>query len=384
MNPLIKKTLRQGLRANQQAVTIANNAYDRLFRSDTLIKSDLTSKQEIHHNGLMSVHYYPPLQEGSIELNDGSTMTVETKLKPVPLIIVPPLAASSLIFDLLPHRSLVKYFLAKGFPVYLVDWGEPKRKHTHLGIKDYVEDMLPDAVQHIRQHSGQQQLSLMGWCMGGMFSLMYTALSHDTNIKNIITIASPIDSRQGGVGGGMIAALLGPAKLVRKYTGFRLKNLDPKYFRIPGKVNSIVFKLTNPVGSVSTYWDLLVNLWDRDFLESHTTTSDFLDNMHDYPGGIMQDFTVKFALNNQLSKGQMKVGDKTVDFEKIHCSLLAFAGDADALVTPAAAHKSMELVSSGDKEFVIAPGGHAGVVMGAKAQSRVWAVAADWLGSRSD
>lgn len=383
MNPLIKKTLRQGLRINKQAVSVANNAYDRLFRSDTLIKSDLTAKQEIHSNGLMTVNYYPPLQESHVELNDGSSMGVETTLKTVPLIIVPPLAASSLIFDLLPHRSLVKYFLAKGFPVYLVDWGEPKREHTHLGIKDYVEDMLPDAIQHIRKHSGQQQLSLMGWCMGGMFSLMYTALSHDSNIKNIITIASPIDSRQGGVGGGMIAALLGPAKLVRKYTRFRLNNLDPKYFRIPGKVNSIVFKLTNPVGSVSTYWDLLVNLWDRDFLESHTTTSDFLDNMHDYPGGIMQDFTVKFALNNQLSKGQMKVGENMVDFEKIHCSLLAFAGDSDALVTPAAAHKSMELVSSGDKEFVIAPGGHAGVVMGAKAQSRVWAVAADWLSTRS-
>ena len=97
----------------------------------------------------------------------------------------------------------------------------------------------------------------------------------------------------------------------------------------------------------------------------------------------MQDFTVKFALNNQLSKGQMKVGGKTVNFEKIHCSLLAVAGDTDALVTPAAARKSMELVSSGDKEFIIAPGGHAGVVMGAKAQSHVWAIAADWLGTRS-
>lgn len=383
MNPLVKKTLRQSLRINKHAVSVANNAYDRLFRSDTLIKSDLTRKQEIHSNGLMTVHYYPPLQESQIELNDGSSLAVEKIAQTIPLVIVPPLAASSLIFDLLPHRSLVKYFLAKGFPVYLVDWGEPKREHTHLGIKDYVEDMLPDAIQHIRKHSGQQQLSLMGWCMGGLFSLMYTALSQDKHIKNIITIASPIDSRQGGVGGGMIAALLGPAKLIRKYTGFRINRLDPKYFRVPGKINSIAFKLTNPIGSLSTYWDLLVNIWDRDFLESHTTTSDFLDNMHDYPGGIMQDFTVKFALNNQLSKGQMKVGGKTVNFEKIHCSLLAVAGDTDALVTPAAARKSMELVSSGDKEFIIAPGGHAGVVMGAKAQSHVWAVAADWLGTRS-
>ena len=66
MKPLIKKTLRQGLRINQQAVNVANNAYDRLFRSDTLIKSDLTEKQEIHSNGLMSVNFYPPLHESCL------------------------------------------------------------------------------------------------------------------------------------------------------------------------------------------------------------------------------------------------------------------------------------------------------------------------------
>lgn len=384
MNHFLKKAIRQTLRTNQQAVSIANNAYDRFFRTESLIKSDSTPYKALHSNGLMTLRYYPPLEDDEIPLTDGGSLTVESTTKNVPLVIVPPLAASSLIFDLMPQRSMIRYFLAKGHSVYMIDWGEPGREHTHLRIKDYAVDMMSDALGHVRNHAGQKQLSLMGWCMGGMFSLMHTALTHDTNIKNIITIASPIDSRQGGVGGGIISALRGPAHLVRKYTRFRLNKIDPKYLRIPGRVNSIAFKLTNPMGSLMSYWDLIINLWDRDFLESHTTTSDVLDNMLDYPGGIIQDFAVKFALNNDLSKGQMRIGGQEVDFDKINCSLLAFAGDTDALVTPEAAHKSMELVASNDKEFVIAPGGHAGVVMGAKAQSRVWAVAADWLNTRSN
>lgn len=42
MNRLFKRALRQGLSLNQRAVSLVNNAFDRAFRSDTLIKSDST------------------------------------------------------------------------------------------------------------------------------------------------------------------------------------------------------------------------------------------------------------------------------------------------------------------------------------------------------
>lgn len=384
MNRLIKRAKTQGLALNQRAVAAVNNAYDRLFRTDSLIKSNQTPFDVIYSNGLMSVRAYQPLQESEIELTDGSRLPVSPREHAVPIVIVPPLAASPLIFDLLPERSLVRYLLASGYRVYLVDWGEPQREHAHLGMKDYAEDMLSQAVAQIREHAACQPLTLMGWCMGGLFCLMYAGLSHDPAIKNIVTIASPVDSQSSGVGGRIIRGLVGPANLIRRYTRFRLNKVDPVLLQVPGKFNALAFKLTNPVGSIMTYWDLMVNLWDREFVESHTTTSDFLNNMLDYPGGIIQDFALKFGLNNDLSKGEIRIGDKLSSFDKITASILAFAGEADTLVTPRAAHKSLELVASSDKEFVIAPGGHAGVVMGAKAQSSVWAVIADWLATRSE
>ena len=383
MNRLLKSALDTGLAANQLAASAASNAFDRMFRTDSLVRSALTPSSVIHTQQPMVVRHYQPLEESLIPLNDGSDMEVRAKPRPVPIVIVPPLAATSLVFDLMPERSLVRYLLASGFQVYMIDWQQPGKQFTHLGVKDFAEDLLGDGLAAVRKHAGTQDLTLLGWCMGGLFSLIYSGLSHDEHIRNIVTIAAPIDSRQGGVAGRLMTMLDTPVKLVRKYTNFRIHNVDPKFLTVPGWMNALAFKLTNPVGSLTTYVDLLTRLWDREFVEAHTTTSHFLDNMFDYPGGIVQDFFIKLGVDNDLSRGRIEIGDKTSNFDRIESSVLVIAGEADAIVTPKAAHKIIDLVASNDKEFVVAPGGHAGVLMGGKAQRAVWAVVADWLESRS-
>lgn len=384
MNRLLKSALDTGLAANQLAASAASNAFDRMFRTDSLVRSALTPSEVIHTQLPMAVRYYKPLDESLIPLNDGSDMEVRAKQRPVPIVIVPPLAATSLVFDLMPERSLVRYLLASGYSVYMIDWQQPGKQFTHLGVKDFAEDLMGDGLAAVRKHSGAQDLTLLGWCMGGLFSLIYSGLSHDDHIRNIVTIAAPIDSRQGGIAGRLMTMLDTPVKLVRKYTNFRIHNIDPKYLNVPGWMNALAFKLTNPVGSLTTYVDLLTRLWDREFVEAHTTTSNFLDNMFDYPGGIVQDFFIKLGVDNDLSRGRIEIGDKVSNFDRIGSSVLVIAGEADAIVTPKAAHKIIDLVASSDKEFVVAPGGHAGVLMGGKAQRAVWAVVADWLETRSN
>ena len=70
-------------------------------------------------------------EDNEIILADGTVVPVERPARPVPVVLIPPLAASSVIFDLLPQRSLVRYMLARGYDVYLIDWGEPERDHSH-------------------------------------------------------------------------------------------------------------------------------------------------------------------------------------------------------------------------------------------------------------
>ncbi len=380
---IVNQFLDQALAINHRVVEVANNAFDRIFLPGTMVRSEQTQHEIIHTYGITSVRYYPPLEEDEIELVGGARMTVLGETHGVPLVFVPPLAARPTIFDLMPNRSLVKYFVARGYRAYLIDWGEPGREQANYGLGDYVDDLMPEALKRIREHAQVQDLSLFGWCLGGLFCLMYAGLSHDTHLRNIITVASPIDMREGSIMGQLTAALMKPAEIVRKLTSFRLHNLAPEKMSVPGWMNSLAFKLTNPIGSITTYWDLVLRLWDREFVESHTTTSSFLNNMLAYPGRLIQDMFVKFAIDNDLSTGSFELDGKSVKFDRISSSVLVFAGETDNLVTPDAARKSLELVASEDKRYLVAPGGHMGVLSGAKAQAAVWEVAADWLEPRS-
>jgi polyhydroxyalkanoate synthase len=387
MNPLAKLALDQGLALNQRLTKTAANGTDWLFQRDTLIKSGRTWFELVHDGDLMAVRYYDLPDETDIELADGSRMPIQRDRYPLPLVLVPPLGVTTDTFDLMPQRSLVRYMVAAGFKTYLVDWGKPQKKHAHLNLGDYSFDMLGAALEKIRRHSGSSDLSLAGWCMGGLLCLLHQGQVKDRRIRNIITIASPIDlsSGSGVIGGvaGAAQALNAPAQLISNYTNIRLNTLDPARLGTPPWLTTLAFKLTDPLSSVTTYWDLLTRLWDREFVESHSTTSDYLNNMLMYPGGVLKDMAVKMLGENQLASGRVEVGDKIADLGAITSNLLAFAGETDQLVPPAIAEQSVAIVASRDKEFRIAPGGHMGVILGSKAQNAVWAQSAEWLAQRS-
>src|SRR5262245_47003526 len=99
-----------------------------------------------------------------------------THVKPrydLPVLLVPPLMVKPFIFDLSPGRSLVRHLLDRGFEVYLVDFGEPDAADHYVTLDNYVLDWLPTACQEVKGAAGSRELSLLGYCMGGLFGLMY-------------------------------------------------------------------------------------------------------------------------------------------------------------------------------------------------------------------
>lgn len=380
VSPLLAKSIKL---LPKPARRILNNANDRLFRARDLVLAEQTPYEVVHSNDLVKLRHYLPITQNEVMV-DGAPMTVNKNTRKVPLVIVPPLAVNMLIYDLFPERSLVKYFVAQGFDVYLIDWGMPTRKHTHYNLNTYVSEFMPEFLAKVREHSGQQQLSLHGWSMGGIFTLCYTALTHDPDIRNLVILGTPINSHASGAIGKVYQAIERRAEWIRKNTGFRIHNLNPQWLHTPGWANVVGFKMTNPVGSLMGYWELVVKLADRQFVVNHATTSAFLDKMVAYPGGIVQDMMVRIWIDNELAKGYMQIGKKEVRLADIQCALLAGAGKSDNMVTKAAVETLMDHVSSSDKEFVVVAGGHMGILSGSKAPSDVWPKVADWLAARSN
>ncbi|MFT6904257.1 MAG: polyhydroxyalkanoate synthase [Oleiphilaceae bacterium] len=358
------------------------NGIEQYVFAENFIVSNLSPYDEILSEGIMSVRHYHPLEESEIEVS-GQKIKVNDKRFRVPVVLVPPLAATSMIFDLMPHRSIVRYFLAKGFDVYLIDWGDVTADHSDLSLETYVMDWMPKALESVRQCSKEEELSIFSYCMGGLISLMYLATSNDGCVKNLITVASPVDMHQSGVAGKVLSAIYQPAQTISSILNFSLLDLPARYFHVPGWASSLVFKMTNPMGLVINSFEKFLNLWDRDYLEESLTMSQWFDDMVDYPGETIREMSVNMMINNKMASGKMKIGNTKAEFSRIQSSILAFAGDADKLVSVLAARKVLEIVSSEDKEFCVVPGGHAGVFAGSKAPENTWSISADWLEIRS-
>jgi len=356
-----------------------DNGRARLFEAQQLSQAEQTPYQTLFDDGLVKLRYYPPLTENAIPLSDGTVVPVSQTTQRTPLVLVAPLAVNMLIYDLFPQRSLVRYLRARGFELYMVDWGRPGRYHNHLSLSSYFADYLPKLLVHVRQHSGEQKLSLHGWSFGGLFSLCYAALGNDPDISNLVLIGAPTDYHRNGALGGQYRALSRRAKWIRKRTGLRIHDVPADLLRSPGWVNSLAFKLTNPIGSLQGYWSLMKNLHDRDFVASHATNGAFLDDMVAYPGGVIQDIIRYLWTDNVVAHGQLPMEGTDGHLNQVTANVLNITGANDPIVTPECSQAMKPLIRSKDKTFVTIDGGHMGILGSAAAQKQSWARIADWL-----
>jgi polyhydroxyalkanoate synthase len=363
---------------SKKSYFVFKNTSDRFFHSQTLSLAGKTPYSVIYKNDLVSLRHY---SAEALEAAEGQFINKKHK---TPLVIVPPLAANTLIYDLFPNRSFIRYFLNQGFDVYLIDWGAPSLKQTKYHLGTYIQKLMPEFVQQVREHSGQQQISLHGWSLGGVFSIIYTALFQDHNIRNIIILGSPIDTHKSGYMGKVYQFINRRAQWVRENTNFRLRKIPSRFFHLAGWQNTVGFKLTDPVGSARGYWELAKNILDREMVTNHATSSAFLNNMLAYPGGVTRDLILRFWIDNELADGQMQFGEQTAKLSDVTSALLAMGSDSDTFVTADAVEPVIGLVGSSDKQFVKIPGGHMGIVSGNKAPEAIWPITAAWLAERSN
>jgi polyhydroxyalkanoate synthase len=109
-----------------------------------------------------------------------------------PLLVVYALIKRPFILDLQPGRSVVENLTQQGFTVYLLDWIPPTRADSWRGFAAYVNGDLANAVRAVQLRTGVEQISLLGYCLGGLLTTLYTAL-HPEAVKNLITLTLPLD-----------------------------------------------------------------------------------------------------------------------------------------------------------------------------------------------
>src|SRR5581483_6974625 len=92
-----------------------------------------------------------------------------------PILFVYALIKRPFILDIQKGRSVIEYLTRAGFDVFVTDWQPPTAADSWRGFDAYVNGDLHAAVRAIRAFTRREQVTVLGYCFGGMLSLAYTA-----------------------------------------------------------------------------------------------------------------------------------------------------------------------------------------------------------------
>ena len=297
----------------------------------------------------------------------------KTKIRyKTPLLVVYALINRETMLDLQPGRSVVERFLEAGIDLYMIDWGYPTRKDRFQGFDDHVNGYMDTMVDYIRERNGVEMVNLMGICMGGTFSVIYSAL-HPEKIKNLVTTVTPtsFDNQKG---------------LLHIW----MKNLDvdrvvDTFGNLSADIMNFGFLLLNPARlMIDKYVGFMENADNKTFVENFVRMDKWIFDSPDLPGEVFRQFIKDCYQGNKLIQSKLVVGGKRVDLKKIVMPVLNFYGKYDHLVPPEACEQLVSKVGSKDTEDICLNTGHIGIYVSSKCQEAFAPKIAAWLMERDE
>ena len=284
----------------------------------------------------------------------------------LPILLVPPLAAPAICFDLRRGCSVAEHLLSEGRRPYLVDYGPIAFSDRDLGLEHWIDEVIPRAVEAVSRDAGGSPVVLVGWCLGGIFALLAAADRQDLPIAAIAAIATPFDVTA--------VPTVAPLRPLANLTGGRL--LTPIYRAMGGAPAPLVkraFQLSSVDKMITKPMAIAMNLHDREFLAQIEAVDRFTDNMLAYPGRTFGQLYHRFFRANDLAGGYLDIAGRRILLENVRVPVLVIAGETDVLAPRRAVRRLTRLLPNAPRRrYRVCPGGHLGVLTGRGARRSTW------------
>lgn len=291
---------------------------------------------------------------------------------PEPLLIVPSCIMKYYILDLSPENSMVRYLVGQGFTVFIISWRNPDESDRDLGMQDYLQLGVMDAMAAVKQGTGAERIHAMGYCLGGTFlSIVAAALarqerkSHEhmphrrredmvrpdelPELATVTLLAAQTDfSEPGELGVFIDDDQLKTLREAMAKTGY-----------LSGKAMAGSFQFLNSrdlVWSRNTRRYLLgQDEVGNDMMSWNADVTRLPERMH-------SEYLSSLFLNNALASGHYRVAGEGVALMDIKAPMLV-VGTVRDHVSPWHSVYKIHLLTDTHTTFVLAAGGHnAGIV----------------------
>src|SRR3989339_240927 len=241
-------------------------------------------------------------------------------------------------------------------------YGKKYRVPSSLGFDQLTRDEMPMVLDLVCQNSGREEVSWIGFSMGGMLAYAYLACKEDKRINNLITIGSPVSfptrlpkaiAHANRAVNALISERFVMLSGLLKYLPQGLLRLDPlvSFLYNPrnvsdGALESFFSKIVDPIPAGQ----------ERSFSRFIRNGFASLDGRDDYLEGMRR------------IKGK---GGNT----------LFFYGQVDQLAVPNSVMLAHEIISPDNRRNLIEVkgSGHNDLVIGLGSAEDVWEPSLEWL-----
>jgi polyhydroxyalkanoate synthase len=297
----------------------------------------VTPGKVIYQNEIMQLIQYAP--------------TTEKVLKK-PLLIVPPWINKYYVLDLTPEKSFIKWCVDQGLTVFCISWVNPDARLAQKSWEDYVREGPYAALEAIKDATGEEQVHAVGYCVGG--TLLAIALA---------AMAAHQDNR-------FVSATMFAAQVDFTYAGDLKVFVDEEQVEaveqrmaergyLEGKSMVTVF---NMLRSNDLIWPYIINNYLRGKAPFPFDLLYWNSDATRLPAANHSFYLRNCYLDNNLTKGTMKLGDTPIDLHAIKVPIYNLATREDH-IAPARSVLLGSKFFGGPVKYVLAGSGHiAGVV----------------------
>jgi polyhydroxyalkanoate synthase len=297
----------------------------------------VTPGKVVYQNELMQLIQYAP--------------STETVLKR-PLLIVPPWINKFYVLDLTPEKSFIKWCVDQGLTVFCISWVNPDERLAQKTFDDYVRQGPFEALDAIKQVTGEDRVHAIGYCVGGTLlaiTLAAMAARGDERIASATLFAAQVDFTYAGdlkvfVDEEQVSAL---EKRMAERGYLDSRSMATVFNMLRSNDLLWPYVINNYLkGKAPFPFDLLY--WNSDATRMPAANHSFyLRNCY---------------LDNRLAKRKMTIDNTPVDLKRVTIPIYNLATREDH-IAPAKSVMFGSKFFGGEVRFVVAGSGHiAGVI----------------------